>query len=158
MADLGKKWTFNNHRQDKGFLSRPPTRNVNPGVKLQCDDVNIDAKNQTIVSTSKSFVPYRVEFLIKDLLETELKGVKYDPTLCSSLAQDLCVKIKERTKRLDYPHHRFVCQVIIGQDTEHNVQISSRCLWNHTTDNFAASTFRNSAIYAIAVVYAMHVD
>ena len=150
---LGSKYTYKELSRNKAFLARPPTKSK------KIEDEPQEPDNACEIPTkAKVFLPYKVEFLIKDLLESELKGVKYDPVLCSSMTQDLCVKIKERTKSLEYTQHRLVSQVIIGEDTEHNVQISSRCLWNHHTDNFAAATFRNSSIYAIAVLYAMHTD
>ena len=104
------------------------------------------------------FLANKVEYMMKGILETRLKDVKYDASKCSEITHDLCSSIKARTKQLKFSRYKLVVQVIVGQDSDQTVQLSSRCLWNHSTDNFAAATFRNNSIYAIAIVYGLHLD
>ena len=104
------------------------------------------------------FISYKVEYIIKNILETELKDTKYRADHCSKLTQDLCSTIKAKTKQLNFHRYKLVVQVVMGQDTDQAVQVASRCLWNHATDNFAAATFRNNSLYAIAIVYGLYLE
>ena len=100
----------------------------------------------------------KVEYVIKDILDNRLKNVQYDPDMCNIITKQLCTDIREKTKQFQYDRCRLITQVLVGQDSEQSVQIASRCLWNAATDNFAAATFRNSSIYAVAVVYGVNLD
>ena len=106
----------------------------------------------------KVFQSYKVERVMKDTLESKLKDATYHADRCSKLAQELCSQIKERTKDIGFHRYKLITHVIVGQDTEQSVQMASRCLWNHATDNFAAATYRNNSVYAIAVVYGIYLD
>ena len=106
----------------------------------------------------KHFVAYKVENMMKEILQSRLKTETYDKENCSKIAQQLCSQIKDRSKDLGFHRYKLVTQVMIGQDTEQSVQMASRCLWNHSTDSFAAATFRNNSLYAISVVYGIYLD
>ena len=104
------------------------------------------------------FVPHKVECLLKDILDAKLHNMKYDADNCSRLAKDICSMIKDKTKEFEFSRYKLVTQVLLGQDSDESIQIASRCLWNHETDNFAAATYRNNALYAVAIVYGMYLD
>jgi len=106
----------------------------------------------------RRFVSYQVESLIKEVLEAKLFKVRYEPETCSRLAQELCAAIKDRTKDLQLSRYKLVTHVLLGEDTDKSVQVAARCLWNQETDNFAAATFRNNWIYAVAIVYGMYLE
>jgi len=106
----------------------------------------------------RRFVAYKVESLIKEVLESKLYKVRYEPNTCSRLAQELCAAIKQKTKGLNMPRYKLVTHVLLGEDTDKSVQVAARCLWNQETDNFAAATFRNNWIYAVAIVYGMYLE
>lgn len=106
----------------------------------------------------KEFAPHRVERIMKDILNSKLKYEKYHADSCSRISQELCAAIKEKTKEIGFHRYKLVTHVLVGQDTDQSVQLASRCLWNHTTDNFASATFRNNSLYAIAIVYGVYLD
>ena len=66
--------------------------------------------------------------------------------------------IKAKTKQLEFTRYKLITHVVIGQDTDHSVEVASRCLWNPTTDNFATATFRNDSLYAVAMVFGIYMD
>ena len=105
-----------------------------------------------------AFQAMKVEYIIKDILDSRLKNVQYDPDRCNFITKQLCKDIREKTKQFQYDRCRLITQVLVGQDSDQSVQVASRCLWNTATDNFAAATFRNSSIYAVAVVYGVYLD
>jgi len=112
----------------------------------------------SVPEEQRRFVAYKVESLIKEVLETKLFKVRYEPNTCSRLAQELCAAIKQKTKGLNLPRYKLVTHVLLGEDTDKSVQVAARCLWNQDTDNFAAATFRNNWIYAVAIVYGMYLE
>ena len=59
---------------------------------------------------------------------------------------------------LQLARYKLVTHVMLGEDTDRSVQVAARCLWNQDTDNFAAATFRNNWIYAVAIVYGMYLE
>ncbi len=111
-----------------------------------------------IPEMQRKFMSYKVECIIKDVLEAKLRLVKYDPHACGRLTQQLCTLIKDKTKEFEFDRYKLVTQVLVGQDSDQSVQIATRCLWNQDTDNFAAATFRNESIFAVAIVYGLHLD
>ena len=107
---------------------------------------------------SLAFQAMKVEYIIKDLLDSRLKNVRYDTDTCNFITKQLCKDIREKTKQFQCDRCRLITLVLIGQDSDQSVQVAARCLWNTATDNFAAATFRNSSIYAVAVVYGVYLD
>lgn len=107
---------------------------------------------------NRTFQANKVENIVRDMLDSRLQNVEYDVDLCSSVAKQLCCGIRERTKQFNYEGCRLVTQVLIGQDSQQNIHLASRCLWNTAMDNFAAVTFRNASLYAVVVVYGVHID
>lgn len=111
-----------------------------------------------IPEMQRKFMSYKVECIIKDVLEAKLRRVKYDPQTCGPLTQQLCALIKDKTKEFEFDRYKLVTQVLVGQDSDQSVQIATRCLWNQDTDNFAAATFRNESIFAVAIVYGLYLE
>ena len=66
--------------------------------------------------------------------------------------------IKEKTKEFHFDRYKLIVQVYVGQDNEQSVQLASRSLWNTKTDMFAAATYRNNSLYAIALVYGLYLE
>ena len=122
--------------------------------------VNKDNVQTWRMQTDKTitFQAMKVEYIIKDILDSRLKNVQYDADRCNFITKQLCKDIREKTKQFQYDRCRLITQVLVGQDSDQSVQVASRCLWNTATDNFAAATFRNSSIYAVAVVYGVYLD
>lgn len=56
------------------------------------------------------------------------------------------------------PRYKIVVLVHIGQLTGQSMQISSRCLWDASNDNFASYSFKNSSLYGVATVFAVYFE
>lgn len=100
----------------------------------------------------------QVEKVIKGILESYLKGEKYDKKMCSSLVQNLSEIIRDRVKELVSARYKVVCCVLIGQNANQAVQSASRCLWSAETDKSASATFQKGDLFATATVYAMYFE
>lgn len=76
-----------------------------------------------------------------------------------SLSKSIADKIKEKIKcTLNLPRYKLMTQVTIGQSKDQGVRITSRCLWDTATDNYATASFQNQHIWASAIVFAFYTD
>jgi len=76
-----------------------------------------------------------------------------------SIAKDLSDKIRKRCKKeLNLPRYKLVVQVTLGQRNNQGVQISSRCLWDTATDNYAAASYQNKFVWISALVFALYTE
>uniref|UniRef100_A0A8C6LLW9 Tctex1 domain containing 1 n=1 Tax=Nothobranchius furzeri TaxID=105023 RepID=A0A8C6LLW9_NOTFU len=62
----------------------------------------------------------------------------------------------QRVKELRIPRFKIVVLVYISQPKDQGMQISSRCLWDATTDTFTSHSFRNSSLLAVGSIYAVY--
>lgn len=76
-----------------------------------------------------------------------------------TLSKDIADKIKEKIKcTLHIPRYKLVTQVTVGQMKDQGVRITSRCLWDTSTDNYATASFQNQHIWASAIVFGLYTD
>lgn len=76
-----------------------------------------------------------------------------------TLSKGIADKIKEQCKTaMNVPRYKIMVQVTIGQMKDQGIKITSRCLWDTTTDNYATVSFQNQHIWASAIVFAMYTD
>lgn len=76
-----------------------------------------------------------------------------------TLSKGIADKIKEQCiTMMNIPRYKIIVQVTIGQMKDQGVKITSRCLWDTTTDNYATVSFRNQHNWASAIVFAMYTD
>jgi hypothetical protein len=76
-----------------------------------------------------------------------------------ALSKDIADKIKDKCiATLNIPRYKIVVQVTIGQMKDQGVTITSRCLWDTATDNYATARFQNQLIWSSAVVFGLHTD
>ena len=59
---------------------------------------------------------------------------------------------------MNVPRYKIMVQVTIGQMKDQGIKITSSCLWDTTTDNYATVSFQNQKIWASAIVFAMYTD
>eukprot|EP00804_Cyclotella_cryptica_P025114 CCRYP_012978-RC/>CCRYP_012978-RC protein AED:0.47 eAED:0.55 QI:0/0/0/1/1/1/3/0/153 len=117
---------------------------------------------------SGKFYPSQAKKIAKEILEEELCG-KVDEKWVEewadfgdefeTLSKDIADKIKERIKcTLNIPRYKLAIQVTIGQMKDQGVRITSRCLWDTSTDNYATASFQNRHVWASAIVFGLYTD
>ena len=57
---------------------------------------------------------------------------------------------------MGYSRHKIICNVILGQMQDQGVKMSSRCLWDPDTDDWASVQFQNDSLFAIATVHGIY--
>lgn len=102
------------------------------------------------------FYPDKASEIIRALLEQSLCEVAYDQQTCSKLACELSESIKDEVKKsMNLPRRKLVSFVTIGERRCQGVRVGSRCVWNEKFDRYASSSYKNSSLFAVGVVFAV---
>ena len=100
----------------------------------------------------------RVETLLQQILESRLEKMQYSEDAIKSLTTELSETIKVRVKTLGFSRHKLVCNVIIGPVGGQCVRVASRCVWDDRYDDYASTTYTNSSLFAVALVYGIYFE
>ena len=117
---------------------------------------------------NEKFYPSKAKLIAKEILEGELEG-KIDEKMVEEwgdfgdefegLGTSIADKIKEKCKlELNIPRYKIVVQVTTGQMKDQGATVTSRCLWDTATDNYATVNFQNQHIWASAIVFGLYID
>lgn len=99
------------------------------------------------------------ERIMSGVMQSYLDGEKYDKFLCTNIAKNLADVIKDRMKDQNFSQrYKYVCVVSIGQKKDQGMAVSSRCVWNTETDNYASATFSKGDLLAVATLYACYFE
>ncbi|KAL4223610.1 hypothetical protein ACF0H5_017079 [Mactra antiquata] len=139
------------HRLAKTRSTRSDKQSVKPPVRYE-------NSYRTEPEKSKLFAPTKIESMLKETLERRLKVVKYTPEGSRLIATELTADIKSKVKAMDFPRYKIVCNVFITENKRQGLEIASRSIWNHETDNFASYTYRNPSLIAVANVYGVYYE
>uniref|UniRef100_A0A4W3ITE8 Tctex1 domain-containing protein 4 n=2 Tax=Callorhinchus milii TaxID=7868 RepID=A0A4W3ITE8_CALMI len=100
----------------------------------------------------------KVQKLLENMLSSYLADSKYSPLTSGQLAQGLSDFIRLKVKDVNAPRYKLVCHVVLGQLSDQGLHIVSRCLWDTSTDSYAAATYRNSSLFAVATVHGVYFE
>ena len=117
-------------------------------------------------SKNVRFSKLKARLIAKEILDSELKGKTdwkwvedWENNNFEMLSKNIADGIKEQCKTtMDVPRYKIMVQVMIGQMRDQGIKISSHCLWDTTTDNFATVSFQNQQVFATAIVFALKTD
>ncbi|XP_039255808.1 dynein light chain Tctex-type 5-like [Styela clava] len=119
----------------------------------------VQYENTYRTDPSARFKPYEIEGTAKATLEEHLGSKPYDPNMCKTECQVIAAKISEAIKAKNYKRYKHVVVVSIGSLKERpSVYLGSRCLWNDKTDSFTTVRYKNSSLYAIAMIYGLYYE
>ena len=59
---------------------------------------------------------------------------------------------------LNVNRYKLVVQVTLGQMKDQGVRITSRCLWDTQTDNYASIDYKNEFIWGSAMVFGLYAE
>lgn len=99
------------------------------------------------------FYTHKIKKIMDEILEEKLSTQSYDPTICRLLCSSLSEDIKSRVKNLGMERFRLICSVSIGSISGQGILMASRFLWNECKDNFSTSSYQNSSLFAVAIVF-----
>jgi len=120
-------------------------------------------------SEDEKFYPSKVKAIAEEVLSEEIGTDKVDEKWIEewadfgddfeTLAKEIADKIKTRCRKtLHLPRYKLIVQATIGQMKDQGVCITSRCLWDTSTDNYASVNYQNKYIWASALVFGLYTD
>lgn len=115
------------------------------------------------------FSSTKVKMIAQDVLRVELDEAKIDDKWIEdwadfgddfeSLSKTIADIVKNKCKtELCLPRYKILVQVTIGQMKDQGVGITSRCLWDTNTDNYASISYRNEVIWASCTVFGVYAE
>ncbi|XP_024908432.1 tctex1 domain-containing protein 1-A [Cynoglossus semilaevis] len=118
----------------------------------------VTMENTYQTAPHKRFPVPAVTHILKDVLSSYLQQEKYEVEWSQKMTKTICEVIRARVKDLMIPRYKIVVLVHIGQQAGQSMQMSSRCLWDATTDSFACYSFTNSSLFGVATVYGVYFE
>ena len=93
--------------------------------------------------------------LMEEVLQAHLLHMSsYRREACDRAGRNICAIIKtliEAMKETEDIDTKVVCLVYIGAVRDEGIFMSAQALWNSDQDNFAAVSYRNDAVYGMAI-------
>ena len=121
--------------------------------------VTVKYENTYRTEPTYKFFPDKVSAIIQEVLSHGLERMVYDGRRSPLLACEFSTQIKERMKyEMNFPRHKLVCFVVIGERKDQGAFVGSRCVWNKGFDSFASSSFKNDTLFAVGVVFAVFLE
>ncbi|XP_072245460.1 dynein light chain Tctex-type protein 2B isoform X2 [Leuresthes tenuis] len=99
------------------------------------------------------FKPAIVKECVREVVREKLSGEQYDPEKVPELTHSLADCIKDKVKTAGFDRYKLVVQVVIGEQRGQGVHMSSRCLWDADTDNYAEDVFMNDSLFCVVAVF-----
>ena len=114
-------------------------------------------QNNYRLEPTERFETPKVQRIIEEALENELKGISYSPEICSQKTKLLCDVIKAKVKSLNFSRYKYIVVVFIGQKSGQCARVASRCVWDTRHDNFAQHVYEGPTdVFAIGTVYGLY--
>lgn len=111
----------------------------------------------TLPSSGTKFSKRDVEMIIRDVC-TEFIGPDrpYVFEEVQPLIKDMGNEIQQRIVRLGYERYKLVTHCVVTEAASQGIRVTSRCLWDPETDNYAAYTFSNESMHVSVVVFGVY--
>ncbi|CDJ42185.1 hypothetical protein, conserved [Eimeria tenella] len=124
---------------------------------------NSNDPHQQVEDSSCLFLPLSSRFpakaaeeLMKNLLESRLKGETYSADQACQLSKNLAISLRDALTALLRPKYRICITVDLGEDCGQGVRVGCRCLWDKKTDSVASAVYRDTSFFCVATAYAVY--
>ncbi|XP_050401376.1 dynein light chain Tctex-type 5-B isoform X2 [Patella vulgata] len=144
-------------RKDRAISvsSRDPDRNSCSTLDQQ---KFIRYENTYQLEPDVKFQTKKVENIVADVFERELRDEKYDPVTSARSCLYLSDLIKEKVKLLNMKRYRIICIVIITEHAQQSMSVASRFCWDENNDNFVCSQYNQPMLHAVGMVFGVYLD
>jgi len=107
---------------------------------------------------NERFYPSRVQKIIEEVVELNLKDKEYVPELAQKQAEDIVNQIRTAVRGLNVPCYKIIVQSVIGQVEGQGVRLASKCLWDELNDNYASFTYKNAHLFCTGIVFGIYYE
>ena len=103
----------------------------------------------------EKFCPSKIRELIKSGLESCLSHYEFDVEGLTAKTEEVTKSVRDSVRAGAYQLNRYklVVQVVIGEIKNQGLKITSKCLWDTNSDNYASYTHRTETYYCTAIVF-----
>ncbi|KAG4095924.1 hypothetical protein H8356DRAFT_1684689 [Neocallimastix lanati (nom. inval.)] len=131
----------------------------------------ITFENTYQLKPEKKFSSYEVKKMLDELLQKKFVTIhqeededpetiyfQYETEKAQEMSKELANEILEEVKKFEYDRYKLVVDVTIGEYTGQGVRISSRAIWDTSTDSYASSTYRHGNVFVSAIVFGCYYE
>lgn len=149
---------------------RPSARDEDCGIAVMTHaDYPLRSRSRSLpvdpdkVRIPSGFVKENVSKVIQEVLESKLKGKRYDASECSALTKQLVNTLRDKVSALDMKKYKFVCTCYVTKRLKPAPSMQSGCAWDESTigverDGFAEYIYKSDELIAVATVYGIHAE
>lgn len=149
---------------------RPRARDEDCGIAVMTHaDYPLRSRSRSLpvdpdkVRIPSGFVKENVSKVIQEVLESKLKGKRYDASECSALTKQLVNTLRDKVSALDMKKYKFVCTCYVTKRLKPVPSMQSGCAWDESTigverDGFAEYIYKSDELIAVATVYGVHAE
>jgi len=83
---------------------------------------------------------------------------QYETKKAQDMSKQMANEILEEVKKFEYDRYKLVVDVTIGEYTGQGVRVSSRAIWDTSTDSYASSSYRHGNVFVTAIVFACYYE
>ena len=97
---------------------------------------------------------------IEDMLRDTIGQKRYVKDTCQLICLLLANQIKTLARQMiaAAERHKVLCLVVVNERCNQGISVSSRCLWNETTDNSIHVSYENHSISAVVIVHFVYCE
>lgn len=149
---------------------RPKARDEDRGVAVMTHaDYPLRSRSRSLpvdpdkVKIPSGFVKDNVSKMIQEVLETKLKGKRYDASECSALTKQLVNTLRDKVSALEMKKYKFVCTCYVTKRLKPAPCMQSGCAWDEGAigvekDGFAEYVYKSDELIAVATVYGVYAE
>ncbi|KAI9138690.1 Tctex-1 family-domain-containing protein [Paraphysoderma sedebokerense] len=115
-------------------------------------------ENTYKMKPDKKFPTEAVRRLTEDILKKGLQNVSYSAEKVPELTKSLSNQILQAVKKLEIPRYKLVAEVSIGEFKGQGIRVASRCVWDPNTDSYTSASYKNSTLFAVAIVFGAYFE
>ena len=107
------------------------------------------------------FVKENISKMIQEVLETKLKGKRYEASECSALTKQLVNTLRDKVYALDLKEYKLICTCYVTKSLKPAPSMQSGCAWDESAtgvekDGFAEYIYKSDELVAVATVYGVY--
>ncbi|XP_074643203.1 dynein light chain Tctex-type protein 2B-like [Tubulanus polymorphus] len=126
------------------------------GTARSWNSTNIRLEPTYQLEPKTRFQPGKVNEIVRAVVNSRMMGFKYSSRMAAMMSKVLTEEIKDKVKGLAFERYKIICLVSIGENKGQGVAVSSRCVWDESSDRFTNYTYETKDAYCNVIVYGVY--
>ncbi|XP_018608916.1 tctex1 domain-containing protein 1-A [Scleropages formosus] len=121
-------------------------------------EIRLENTYKTGPDDSCRFDANHIQRILQSALDGFLGDALYSAAAGGQLSRTLSERLRSQIRDISLPRYKLISFVVVGQCSNHDLQVASRCLWDTQTDSSAVAVFQNSSLFAVAIIYGVYFE